>query len=45
MRALDLLSAYAARDRAAVVEHLAHLEADQLEYTGGVLRGTDSLRE
>ncbi|MER7694766.1 hypothetical protein [Streptomyces sp. NPDC097610] len=36
-RALDLMRAYAARDRAAVVEHLAHLEADQLEYAGGVL--------
>ncbi|MFD4335872.1 hypothetical protein ACFWPP_01410 [Streptomyces anulatus] len=36
-RALDLMRAYAARDRAAVVEHLAPLEADQLEYAGGVL--------
>ncbi|MFI6663212.1 hypothetical protein ACIBL8_47975 [Streptomyces sp. NPDC050523] len=36
-RALDLKRAYAARDRAAVVEHLAHLAADQLEYAGGVL--------
>ncbi len=32
--ALDLMRAYAARDRAAIVEHLAHLEADQLEYAG-----------
>jgi hypothetical protein len=30
-RALDLMRAYAARDRAAIVEHLAPLEADQLE--------------
>ena len=36
-RALDLMRAYAARDRARVVEHLAHLEADQLEYAGSVL--------
>jgi hypothetical protein len=31
-RAHDLLHAYAARDRAAIVEHLAHLEDDQLEF-------------
>ncbi|MET9658439.1 hypothetical protein [Streptomyces sp. NPDC006510] len=30
-RALDLMRAYAARDRVGVVEHLAHLETDQLE--------------
>ena len=36
-RALDLIRAYAARDRAAAIEHLALLEPDQLEYTGGVL--------
>ncbi|MFK0026195.1 hypothetical protein [Streptomyces sp. NPDC090798] len=30
-RALDLMRAYAARDRAAIVEHLAPLEGDQLE--------------
>jgi hypothetical protein len=36
-RALDLMRAYAARDRAGVVEHFARLEADQLEYAGGVL--------
>ncbi|MFD3373722.1 MULTISPECIES: hypothetical protein [unclassified Streptomyces] len=35
-RAHDLLRAYAARDRAAIVEHLAHLEADQLEFARGV---------
>jgi hypothetical protein len=29
-RALDLMRAYAARDRAPIVEHLVHLEADQL---------------
>ncbi|WP_326695519.1 hypothetical protein [Streptomyces sp. NBC_01766] len=39
-RALDLMRAYAARDRVAIVEHLAHLEADQLEFTAGVLRNT-----
>ncbi|MEU0690576.1 hypothetical protein [Streptomyces uncialis] len=32
--------AYAARDRVAVVEYLAHLKADQLEFTAGVLRNT-----
>ncbi|MGX1117458.1 hypothetical protein RKD37_002821 [Streptomyces ambofaciens] len=36
-RALDLVRTYAARDRAGFVEHLAHLEVDQLEHTGGVL--------
>ncbi|RFU85484.1 hypothetical protein DY218_17035 [Streptomyces triticagri] len=36
-RALDLMRAYAARDRAAVAEHLAHLEDAQLQYAGGVL--------
>ncbi len=35
-RAHDLLRAYAARDRAANIEHPAHLEADQLEFTRGV---------
>ncbi|MFG2594965.1 hypothetical protein [Streptomyces sp. NPDC048462] len=32
------MRAYAARDRAAIVEHLAHLEAGRLEFTAGVLR-------
>lgn len=36
-RAHDLLRAYAARDRAAIVEHLAHLEDDQLEFARGVV--------
>ncbi|MGX5211016.1 hypothetical protein ACWKT3_20445 [Streptomyces violaceus] len=36
-RAHDLLRAYAARDRAAIVEHLAHLEDDQLEFAKGVV--------
>src|SRR2546428_6641017 len=36
-RALDLMRAYAARARAAVIEHLAHLEPDQLEHTGDAL--------
>lgn len=31
------LRAYAARDRAAIVEHLAHLEDDQLEFAKGVV--------
>ncbi|WP_406301075.1 hypothetical protein OHA61_39635 [Streptomyces sp. NBC_00885] len=35
-RAHDLLRAYAARDRAAIVEHLTHLEDDQLEFARGV---------
>jgi hypothetical protein len=35
-RAHDLLRAYAARDRPAVAEHLAHLEDDQLEFARGV---------
>lgn len=35
-RAHDLLRAYAARDRAAIVEHLAHLKDDQLEFARGV---------
>lgn len=35
-RAHDLLRAYAARDRAAIVEHLARLEDDQLEFARGV---------
>jgi hypothetical protein len=39
-RALDLLRAYAARDRAAVIEYLEHLEDDQLEFTAGVLANT-----
>ncbi|MEU8699492.1 hypothetical protein AB0C61_17860 [Streptomyces sp. NPDC048680] len=39
-RALDLMRACAARDRVAIVEHLAHLEADQPEFTAGVLRNT-----
>ncbi|QIY67935.1 hypothetical protein HEP84_35800 [Streptomyces sp. RLB1-33] len=36
-QAHDLLRAYAARDRAAIVEHLAHLEDDQLEFAKGVV--------
>ncbi|MFF9321445.1 hypothetical protein ACF1BP_27745 [Streptomyces sp. NPDC014735] len=36
-RAHDLLRAYAARARAAIVEHLAHLEDDQLEFAKGVV--------
>ncbi|MGW1996509.1 hypothetical protein [Embleya sp. NPDC001921] len=36
-RALDLMRAYASRDRAAIIEHLANLEPDQLEYAAGVL--------
>jgi hypothetical protein len=39
-RALDLLRAYVARDRAAVIEHLADLEDDQLEFAAGVLANT-----
>ncbi|WP_280881859.1 hypothetical protein [Streptomyces pseudovenezuelae] len=35
-RAHDLLRAYPARDRAAIIEHLAHLEDDQLEFARGV---------
>ncbi|WP_177240033.1 hypothetical protein [Streptomyces monashensis] len=35
-RAHDLWRAYAARDRASVAEHLAHLEDDQLEFARGV---------
>ncbi|GGL18961.1 hypothetical protein Sme01_47650 [Sphaerisporangium melleum] len=35
-RGHDLLRAYAARDRAAIIEHLAHLEDDQLEFAKGV---------
>jgi len=35
-RAHDPLRAYAARDRAAIVEHLAHLEDDQLEFARGM---------
>ncbi|WP_326697637.1 hypothetical protein OG909_09995 [Streptomyces sp. NBC_01754] len=34
---LDLARAYAARDRAAIVEHLAHLDDVQLKFGGGVL--------
>ncbi|WP_331766027.1 hypothetical protein [Embleya sp. NBC_00896] len=36
-RALDLMRAYAARDRSAIIERL---EPDQLEYTGGILSVT-----
>jgi len=36
-RALDLTHAYVARDRTAIVEHLADLEEDQLTFAGGVL--------
>ncbi|MFD5079999.1 hypothetical protein [Streptomyces sp. NPDC058371] len=36
-RALDLTRAHVARDRTAIVEHLADLEEDQLTFTGGVL--------
>ncbi|MFK0048661.1 hypothetical protein ACIQU4_32130 [Streptomyces sp. NPDC090741] len=36
-RALDLTRAYVARDRTAIVEHLADLEEDQLTVAGGVL--------
>ncbi len=39
-RPLDLLRAYSARDRAAVIEHLADLEDDQLEFAAGVLANT-----
>ncbi|MET9079901.1 hypothetical protein ABZX95_49440 [Streptomyces sp. NPDC004232] len=35
-RAHDLWRAYAARDRASVAEHLAHLDDDQLEFARGV---------
>jgi hypothetical protein len=40
-RAHDLLRAYAARDRAAIIEHLAHLEDDQLEFARGVSANFD----
>lgn len=33
----DLLRAYSARDCAAIVEHLAHLEDDQLDFAKGVV--------
>ncbi|WP_051740873.1 hypothetical protein [Streptomyces xylophagus] len=36
-RALDLTRAYVARDRTAIVEHLADLEENQLAFAGGVL--------
>ena len=31
----DLWRAYAARDRAGIVEHLAHLEDNQMEFARG----------